>query len=81
MDSEVESSRVSIKDIILNDTPFEPLEEQGDPMAPLRIDIEDYLHVVEGKWEIIGYHLDKDPIYDADDEPDKDLDLPCIPCH
>lgn len=38
------------------------------PSIHLNIDINGYLHIEEGKWEVHGHTFDKDPIYDTDDD-------------
>jgi len=58
VESEVKVSPTFSKDTIFDDLPFEDLGE-GDPIAPSNIDINDYLIIEEGKWEV---HFDKDPL-------------------
>jgi len=63
IESEVKVNPTFSKDTLSDDLPFEDLGE-GDPIVPLMIDINDYLLIQEGKWEV---RFDKDPIYDTND--------------
>ena len=67
MESEVETNFTFLKDIALDESPLENLEE-GDPVSPLEDDIEDYFHIEMEKWEIVGPQFDCAPIYDTDKE-------------
>ena len=72
---EVETNLTFLKDITLDGSPFENLEE-GDPISPLEDDIEDYFHIEKEKWEIVGPQFDCAPIYDTDKEGEDEIALP-----
>lgn len=75
METEVETNLTFLKDITLNESPFENLEE-GDPISPLGNDIEDYFHIGKEKWDIIGPQFDCAPIQDTDKEDEVENGLP-----
>ena len=52
MKSEFETNLTFLKDITLNESPFENLEVSG-PVSPLKDDIEDCFHIEKCKWEIV----------------------------
>lgn len=66
MQSEVEVNPTFSEDTISDNPLFEDLRE-GDPVTPSNIDINDYLHIEEVKWEVHGNYFDKIPNYDTDD--------------
>lgn len=39
------------------------------------------MNVEEGKWDVSGHSFDKDPIYNIDDDTNRNHVLPDIPCH
>jgi len=66
LENRIEDSPIFFRDIISNIVHIKDIEKD-DPINPLDVDISDYLHIEEGKWEITGHRFDKDPIYDTDD--------------
>lgn len=77
MESEVETNLTFLKDITLDESPFENLEED-DPISPLEDDIEDYFHIEKEKWEIVGPQFDCAPIYDTDKKDEVESYLPLL---
>ena len=77
MESEIETNLTFLKDITLNESPFENLEE-GDPISPLEDGIEDYFHIEKKKWEIVGPQFDCALIYDTDEEDEIESGLPFL---
>lgn len=53
MEIKAKADLTFLKDVTLDDSPFENLEE-GDPMSSLEDDIGDYFHIGKEKWEIVG---------------------------
>jgi len=51
---------------------------EGNLISPLEVNIGDYFHIEQEKWEIVGLQFDCAPIYDTDREDEVGISLTFI---
>ncbi len=52
--------------------------EHMDMVVPCDVDISNFFHINEGKWDISNHHFNIDPIYDTDKENDVEVGSPFL---
>jgi len=76
-DKEPNKANPLIQEEMSNDVLYEDIENV-DVISSPNIDVSDFLHIEEGKWEIDGHPFDGDLINDIDEEYDAKFSIPFL---